>query len=143
VAIFPIALAAGFAIFCYFLGSSIKLRTALYKWYEIANPNSEEDLKHKMPLVTPLWIDPIQSKGHNIARLAILLVPMAIFIMSWYLISYSWTKVLDEDMRTTFPYNKELYKLFYQGLYIFSITFFTYGIVRIFLEWYNFNHKNH
>jgi hypothetical protein len=123
VAVFPIAIAAGFAIFCYFLGNTIQLRKALHEWYKNKDPNTEVDLKKKIPHIAPLWIDPTHSINNKIIRLAILMVPFAIFIISWYLISYGWTKILDEDMRTTFPYDQKLYTQFYQGLYIFSLIF--------------------
>jgi hypothetical protein len=138
VAVFPIAIAVGFSIVCYFLGNTIQLRKALHEWYKNMDPNSQ-DLKKKIPYIAPLWIDPTHSINNKIIRLAILMVPFAIFISSWYLISYGWDKILYEDMRTTFPYNEELYKQFYQGLYIFSLIFFGYGIFTIVTKWYSYN----
>jgi hypothetical protein len=142
VGIFPIALASGFAIYCYFLGSSIRLRKALYELYKKPNSDINAELKKKISLAAPLWIDPIQSNTQNIIRLAILFVPFALFVISWYLILFGLTKTLYIDMRTTFPYDVELYKQLYQGLYTFSLILFGYGIFRIISEWYHYNHKN-
>lgn len=142
VAVFPIAMAAGFAIYCYFLGSGMKLRKALYQWHKKDTPHDNKDLKNKISLIAPLWIDPTHSMLNKISRLAILMVPPALFIISWILISDSWTKILDDDMRTTFPYNRDLYKQFYQGLYIFSLLFFLYGISTVLYQWYHYDDKN-
>lgn len=56
-AIFPLALAAGFAISCYLLGDTIRLRKSLYESYRGKNGtdiNIIQDLKMKVSLIAPL-----------------------------------------------------------------------------------------
>lgn len=129
--IFPLALAAGFAICCYLLGDAIQLREALYKSYKNNETDNDtiEDLKTKVSLIAPLWIDPNKSPTSNLKSWAILVIPVVIFIVSWSLISYGWSYVNDEDVRTTFPYDKQWYVNFYTYLYYFSLLFIGYGIL--------------
>lgn len=138
IVIFPLALAAGFAIYCYLLGDTIQLRRALYESYKKGETDNDiiKDLKMKVSLIAPLWIDPNKSIKSNIKGWAILLVPVVIFVVSWSLISYGWNYIIDEDIRTTFPYDKQWYVNFYTYLYYFSLIFIGYGIVRISIEWY-------
>ena len=53
VGVFPIALASGFAIFCYFLGSCIRLRKALYESYKNPNSDTNTDPEKKISLALP------------------------------------------------------------------------------------------
>jgi hypothetical protein len=139
IVIFPLALAAGFAICCYLLGDTIQLRKALYESYKKNETDNDiiKDLKMKVSLIAPLWIDPNKSIKSNFKGWAILVVPVVIFVVSWSLISYGWNYIVDEDIRTTFPYDKQWYVIFYTSLYYFSLIFFGYGIVRISIEWYH------
>jgi hypothetical protein len=134
VAVFPISVASGFAIYCYFLSSTMQLRKALYQSYKKVNPSDMDDIKKKISIIAPLWVEPTHSKLEKISKFAILVTPLGLFIISWILISDSWSNILYDDMRSTFPYNKELYKQFYHCLYIFSLIFFGYGFFRISYE---------
>lgn len=131
VVVFPIAIASGFTIYCYFFSSIVQLRKELYTSYKDVDPSNADSIKKKISIIAPLWIESTHSSFEKILKLSILVTPLALFIISWILISDSWSNILYDDMRSTFPYNRELYKQFYLGLYIFSLIFFAYGLFRI------------
>ena len=87
--VFPISLAVGFLVCINLLCNAIHLRKNFHSAYLKKNP-MQMKLKDKeeIALITPLWIDPLNSKLNQMIRFTILLTPFAIFILVWYLIIY-------------------------------------------------------
>ncbi len=143
VAIFPLTLAIGFAIYSYLIGDTIRSRKVIHNYYDETNKKLDElKLNRKVSSIAPLWIDPVNYNKYISLNFLIIFIPFVIFIFSLYLIFDSWTKTDQINMETIFPYNIELYKQFYKCIYIFSFGFFIYGIARIVYEFLTYNIKS-
>jgi hypothetical protein len=80
VLLFPVLVAAGFLLMASLFSETLQLRQAYHQMCRLRDPEEEIlDSKH-VALVTPVWIDPLQSKLHRVYRIAILALPAVIFV---------------------------------------------------------------
>jgi hypothetical protein len=120
IVVFPIALGIGFIVTSIYLTGSIRLRKQLHSLYKIKYKNSDKELlKKRILLLTPLWIDPLNSKTNIILKFVIFMMPLLIFAISFYAIVFY---ILSSQ-------NQELY----DSLFYYESTYITYIFILLYL----------
>ena len=76
----------------------------------------------------PLWIDPKSPKSCQALKFLIFLVPLVIFVISVYLISYSWNIMENDEIEGIFIGNNINNQVIYVVLYMFSLIFLSLDI---------------
>jgi len=136
VSLFPLGLAIVFLICASLLCDTIRLRKDFDTRYkgEHSESSAASDKKPEVDLIAPLWIEPASPKPYQILKFMIFLIPLIIFVISVYLISYSWNIMKNEEIEGIFVGNNTNNQVVYIGLYVISIAFFIYGYWRILEE---------
>jgi hypothetical protein len=135
VLVFPLAVVGGFLVCSSFIIQTFRYRKNYLNSYpnyqtvnqatgQIRNLNTQEKVS-----TAPLWLDKQSSPERMVGRFLVLLVPLAIFIASLYLINYSWN-----IPGSTFGYDetyRNVFRILYWGV---GLPLFAYIYVRILYE---------
>ena len=129
VAVFPVLIAIGFAICTSGMLQTLRLRRVFHTIYQQKDPSRTKITDNHIALIAPLWIDPIGHNQNQIIRLILILLPFIVFVISTWLVLYSWT--LKDPLTSTDMPNFWLYS----GLYLLSLLVFVYSYWRIFIQY--------
>jgi hypothetical protein len=141
ISVFPLALGIGFSVCASLLSNATIFRKALHEWYSSQSIDKSSSLHHKIPIIAPLWIDPLKPKYNQIINFMILVIPFILFIISLQLILYSWSIPHVNSTEITFPIDKNSYHTLYTIFYIISFLLFIFSYFRLALHIYNYKLK--
>ncbi len=80
VLLFPVLLAAGFLLSASLFSETLQLRQVFHRLCRAKDPGAEIFDDAHIALVAPVWVDPLQARGHRAYRIAILALPVAVFV---------------------------------------------------------------
>jgi hypothetical protein len=82
VLLFPVLLAAGFLLLASLFSETLQLRQVFHRLCRAKDPEGEIFDRQHIALVAPVWVDPLQPKGHRAYRMAILALPAVVFAVA-------------------------------------------------------------
>jgi hypothetical protein len=130
--VFPILLAVGFLVCINLLCNAIHLRKNFHSRYLKKNPMEAKLKDEEIALITPLWIDPLNSKLNQVIRFAIVIIPFAIFLLTWYLIiNYLMASESDRSISLS---PESTYYWIYSISYVLSLILFIYGCWKLVMQ---------
>lgn len=128
--IFPISLAIGFVIAIYPLHSNLILRKEIFQSYKETDISQTVYNINNIPKVLPIWFDSLSPPYMQITKLIIMLLPFAVFIISWVVIENLWGNnqfnITDNPMFYDRDFNHNIYRIVYAS----SSIVFVYGYVK-------------
>jgi hypothetical protein len=138
ISVFPLALGIGFAVCASLLSNAILFRKSLHEWYSSQSIGKNSPVHQRIPIIAPLWIDPLKPKYNQIINFIVLFVPFILFIISWQMVSYGWSIPQVNSTEITFPIDKNSFQLLYTILYIISFLLFIFSYFRLAFHIHNY-----
>src|SRR5690606_8660676 len=78
--LFPVLMAAGFMLCSSLFVESLLLRREFHGLTRATDPEGVVQPDERIALIAPLWIDPLQPRGHRIYRASILALPVIAYL---------------------------------------------------------------
>ena len=134
--IFPLVVAMGVLIYGIIFGDVLMLRNR-YHQALLDNFSAESNTIDKdIPMLAPLFVDPVFSLGSNLWRASVLCLPAVIYIISVGLIYHSWS--FDEISRGS----TAVIRSWSAALYVVSAALLILPIFRVTIFWRRYNAMN-
>ena len=89
--VFPVVLAVAFVACVFMHCETVRLRQSFHRLYQARDPARTILTDAEVALVAPLWVDPMGPKQYRTARIALLLLPVAVFAAACALIRHVWS----------------------------------------------------
>lgn len=122
VMVFPILVAFVFLLCAGLFRESVRVRQAFHHLYQRKDPEKAVLTDAQVALVAPLWLEPLNPMRTQRTQLAILLSPLALFLISCLLVLYTWT--LPNPLST----ESTVLRVTFGALYGVGLVAFLFGI---------------
>jgi predicted nuclease with TOPRIM domain len=126
---FPIIVAAGFLMCILALSELTRLRLNYHQTLRSRYADNNAEVDSNMVMLAPLFIDPCRNTLTNLWRSIVLGIPLLVYILAIYLITFSWS--LDESVGE----NSARIRNIYLFVYIFFVVLLAFPLTRLVVEW--------
>ena len=89
VLLFPVLLAGGFVMCASLLADCLQLRREYHRLARLKDPEGRLVDDARIALAAPVWIDPLHPPLHRVYRVAILVLPIALFVGALVLLAHN------------------------------------------------------
>ena len=97
IALYPLIIAFGFAIAAGRLNSAIQLRAELFRIWRAKDPQNRVLSDEQLNLMAPLTFAPSVTRRQSLSKIAMLFLPLALYVLACLLILYTWGPAVKEE----------------------------------------------
>jgi multidrug efflux pump subunit AcrA (membrane-fusion protein) len=126
---FPFIIAAGFLICALLQATLLRLRQEYHSLFEKGTTLNARQVRHRVALLAPLWLDPVKARWLNATVAAVLLLPVLAFVATVWLSANGMLLPVEGE-----PSDRYL-TLFYYVLYAIGLVLVGTGIWRVMMAW--------